>query len=198
MVAHELGLPVELHVLHDMSSVDGADYGGHPALKIPTLHVNELSVFGSDNICRKLAQLAGRADDPRVVLSHHVSSDLVRNAQELVSHAMAVHVQLILGVQMAKLPSDSAFFTKSALGMRRSLAWLDERLERVLAELPAQRAFSVFEVSLFCLLDHLDFRPTVPRDELLQLGRFAEEFAARASARNTPYCFDPPNVRPAP
>lgn len=67
--AHELDVPVEFGVVQDLTSLDAAVYGAHPALKIPTLHTGDAAVFGTDNICRKLAELAGRADDPRVVLS---------------------------------------------------------------------------------------------------------------------------------
>ena len=191
IVAHELGVPVELHVLHDLLSVDVEDYGGHPAMKIPTLHVGDFPLFGTDNICRKLTDLAGRADDPRVVLSHQVTSDLVRNAQELVWLAMAAQVQLVLGVRVGKLPAESNFFAKVKLGMLGSLTWLDERLDRVLAALPAPRDFSVFEVTLYCLMEHLDFRPTVPLDGFPTLRDFTMRFAARESAQRTPFCSDP-------
>jgi glutathione S-transferase len=191
MVAHELAVPLELDVLHDLLSVDAADFGGHPGLKIPTLHVGDLSVFGTDNICRKLALLAGRADDPRVVLSQHVSSDLVRNAQELVWQAMAAQVELVLGVRVGRLPAESAFFAKARLGLLGSLSWLDARLDRVLAALPAPRDFSVFEVTLCCLIEHIDFRPSVPLDDFPTLREFTRGFAARDSARRTVFCRDP-------
>ena len=191
IVAHELAVPVVLHVLHDISSVNVEDYGGHPSLKIPTLHVGDLPLFGTDNICRKLAELADRADDPRVVLSHQVTSDLVRNAQELVWQAMAAQVQLVLGVRVGKLPAESSFFAKAALGMLGSLTWLNERLDRALAALPAPRDFSVFEVTLHCLIEHIVFRPTVPLDGFSTLRDFTASFATRESARRTAFCFDP-------
>lgn len=64
MFAHELGVPFELDVVHDLLSLDPATYGAHPALKIPTLHVGETALFGTENICRKLAEIAGRDRDP--------------------------------------------------------------------------------------------------------------------------------------
>ena len=191
IVAHELDLPVELDVLADIMSAHVEDYRGHPALKIPTLHVGDSPLFGTDNICRRLAELAGRADDPRVVLTHQITSDLGRSAQELVWHAMATQVQLVLGVRVAKLPADSAFFAKAELGMRGSLTWLDERLDRVLAALPAPRDFSVFEVTLHCLIEHIVFRPTLPLDAFPRLLGFATTFAARESARRTAFGTDP-------
>jgi glutathione S-transferase len=190
MVAHELAVPVELDVLGDIMSVDAADYGGHPALKIPTLHVGDDLLFGTDNICQRLAELAGRADDPRVILSRRVTSDLVRSAQELVWHAMATQVQLALGVGAAKRPVENAFFAKARLGMLGSLTWLDERLDRVLAALPAPRDFSVFEVTLHCLVEHIVFRPTVPLDAFSKLRTFAATFAERESAQRTSFHLD--------
>jgi glutathione S-transferase len=192
MVAHELAVPVNLDVAPDVMSGEAADYGGHPALKIPTLHVGEDLLFGTDNICRRLAELAGRADDPRVILTHRVTSDLVRSAQELVWQAMATQVQLALGVGLAKLPFDNPFFAKARLGMLGSLTWLDERLERVLAALPAPRDFSVFEVTLHCLVEHIVFRPTVPLDAFPNLRNFVAKFAERESAQRTPFYLDPP------
>ena len=197
IVAHELCIPIELDVLHDISSIGVEDYGGHPALKIPTLHVGDTLLFGTDNICRKLADLAGRSADPRVVLSHQVTSAPVLNGQELVWQAMAAQVQLVLGVQVGRLPADSTFFAKAKLGMLGSLTWLDERLARVLAALPAPRDFSVFEVTLHCLVEHIVFRPTVPLDGFSRLREFTAGFATRASARHTAFGFDP-SPTPAP
>ncbi|MCX5745546.1 MAG: glutathione S-transferase N-terminal domain-containing protein [Proteobacteria bacterium] len=191
IVAHELGLPVELHVVHDLMSVQVEDYAGHPGLKLPTLHVGDVQVFGTDNICRKLADLAGRADDPRVVLSHQVTSDLVRNAQELVWQAMATQVQLVIGVRVGKLPAEHPFFAKATHGMVGSLTWLDDNLDRVCAALPAPRDVSVFEVTLYCLIEHVAFRPTVPLDRFPSLRDFTSRFATRASAQRTVFCADP-------
>jgi glutathione S-transferase len=191
VVAHELGVPLELEILTDLTSVDVKEYGGHPGLKIPTLHVGGFALFGTDNICRRLAEHAGREDDPRFVLAHHVRSDLVRSAQELTWHAMSAQVLLVTGVLVAKLPAESAFFTKVRLGMLGSLAWLEEHLDEALAALPAPRDCSVFEVSLFCLLEHLVFRATAPLDAFPRLRAFAAGFAARESAQQTAFCLDP-------
>ena len=53
MLAHELGVPVELEVVSDLASLDPEVYGGSPALKIPTLHVDGIALSGTDNICSK-------------------------------------------------------------------------------------------------------------------------------------------------
>ena len=189
MIAHVLAVPVEFEVIHDLMGLDPAPYGGHPALKLPTLHVAGAPVFGTDHICRTLAALAGRATDPRVVLG---SDDaLVRNAQELVWHAMAAQVQLVVGVQIAKLPADNPFFAKAAAGLRGALAWLETHHDELEAALPTPRDVSLYEVTLFCLLEHLAFRPTVALDGLPRLRAFAAAYATRPSAIATRFQFDP-------
>ena len=191
MLAHELEIPLELQVVHDLMTLDAATYGGHPALKIPTLHVGTAALFGTENICRELAKLAGRSNDSRVVLPHQVTSVLAQSAQELVWHAMTVQVQLVVGLRLAKLPTESIFFTKATTGMNGSLAWLDERLGQVLAELPSPRDVSVFEVSLFCMVEHIVFRPTLSLELFPRLRGFATAFASRDSAQRTPFQLDP-------
>lgn len=57
------------------------------------------------------------------------------------------------------------------------------------AQVPA-RDLSLFEVTLFCLIEHLVFRPTQPIQSYRSLLSFSEAFAARASARATVYRFD--------
>jgi glutathione S-transferase len=189
--AHELGLPFDLEVVHDLTSVDAATFGGNPALKVPTLHVGGSALFGTENICRKLAELAGRADDPRVVLADHVTDDLLRSAQELVWHAMAAQVQLRVGIALAELPAENLFFAKARAGMTGALAFVEERLDRLLGLLPAPRDVSLFEVTLFCLVEHVAFRPTVPLEAFPRLRGFAAAFGERASARRTTFRFDP-------
>lgn len=191
MFAHELRVPFELDIVHDLLSLDPAMYGGHPALKLPTLHVGDSALFGTENICRKLAELADRARDPRVVLPEHVTADLARSAQELAWHAMAVQVQLLVGIRFAKLPEDNVFFAKAKAGMVGSLTWLDQHLERALDCLPAPRDVSVLELTLFCLVEHIVFRPTLPLDAYPTLRSFAATFAARESAQRTVFHADP-------
>jgi glutathione S-transferase len=190
MFAHELGLAFEAQIVEDLTSLDPTSYGGQPALKVPVLRVGEVSVFGTENICRKLAALAGRADDERVVLAEHVADDLVRNAQELVWHAMAAQVQLRMGIAVAQLPADNVFFAKAAASLGGAMAWLDEHLEEVLRRLPAPRDLSVLEVTLFCLVEHIAFRPTVDLAPYPALRTFARRFGERGSARRTVFRLD--------
>lgn len=194
MFAHELGVPFDFEVAHDLESVDVASFGGNPLLKVPTLHLGGVSVFGTENICRTLVELAGRAEDPRIVLAEHVEDALVRSAQELVWSGMSTQVQLRMGIAVAKLPADSVFFVKAAAGLTGAFAWLDERLDDVLARLPLERELSLLEVTLFCLFEHVLFRPTVSLELLPNLRAFAARYGQRPSAQRTPFHFDPPPV----
>jgi len=189
--AHELDLPLELDLVVDLLSLNVEDYGGHPALKIPTLHVGESALFGTENICIRLVEVAGRAEDPRIVLSRHLTTDLLRSAQELVWHSMSAQVQLILGVRVANLPIDNPFFAKQKLGVVGALRWLEGHIDLVLGGLPVLREVSLFEVTLFCLIEHLLFRPMVSLDGLPKLRAFATGFSVRESAQRTPFGRDP-------
>lgn len=187
MVAIELAVPVELEPVDDLLSLDPVAYGGHPALKIPTLHVDDSPLFGTDHICRRLAELAGRVDDPRVVLSERLRTAHARNAQELIWHAMAAQVQLVIGVGASRLPADGPFFAKVSAGLHGALAWLDRELAAVQAALPAARQFSVLEVSLYCLVEHLSFRPMIAIDAYPALRAFAAAYGERPAAVRTPF-----------
>lgn len=189
--AHELDIPFELEVVHDLASLDATTFGGNPLLKIPTLHLGAAQVFGTENICRSLVEHAGRAGDPRLVLAEHITDDLVRSAQELVWTGMLAQVQLRVGVAVAKLPADNLFFTKAAAGLSGAFAWLEARLEEVRGRLPPSRLLSLFEVTLFCLVEHVAFLPTVPLGPLPRLRDFAARFGQRTSAQRTPFRFDP-------
>jgi len=188
--AHELGVPVERIVVSDLTSLEPADYGGHPALKVPALRVGASVVFGAENIARRLAEIAGRGSDPRVVWPERLSADAARNAQELTWLAMSAQVQLIVGVGLGGLPPDNALMVKTRAGLSGALAWLDANLSEALDAMPRDRDVALLEVTLFCLVEHLEFRPTLPVDGYANLRRFAAEFAARPSARRTAYRYD--------
>jgi glutathione S-transferase len=187
--AHELGIAVELTPVYDMLSSDAATYGDNPARKMPTLKRSTGLVFGAENICRTLAEMAG--EPHRIVWPEEVRIDLSRNAQEMVWHAMAAQTQMVFGVLVNKLPADNVYFAKGREGFVGALGWLDTHLARVLAALPA-RDLSLFEIALFALVTHLQFRVTVPVEPYRQLLAFADNFAARPSAQATQYAFDRP------
>lgn len=187
LFAEELGVPWTLDVVHDLTSETPATFGGNPALKIPTLVEGDVSLFGTENICRRLVELCAHRDD--VVLPEALTSPLLRNAQELTWHAMAAQVQLVFGTVVHALPADDGYFRKAAAGLTSSLAWLDQHLAAVLAALPPRR-LSLLEVTLFCLVEHLAFRRTVSLEPLANLRAFAAEFSRRPSASRTAYRFD--------
>lgn len=191
MLALELGVDLAFQPVYDLGSRQTADYGGNPAMKLPVLRLGDGQVaFGAENIARTLAELAsGRID---VVWTEQLPGVEARNAQELVWHAMAAQVQLVFGTQAAKLPADNLYFAKAADGMNNVLAWLDARIEAVLTTLPPARHLSLLELTLFCLVEHLRFRPTVSLDAYPMLARFTDSFDQRASAQQTAYRFDTP------
>lgn len=186
IVAREVGVEVELEVVRDMTAVDAAAYGGHPALKLPALRrVDGSLVVGTENICRVIAEGRGA----RIVWPEEVRDDRGRNAQEMVEHAMAAQVQWVMGTIVGKLDGAHPFFAKGRAGFEGALAWLDANVESVVAALPP-RAASLFEVELFCLVEHLVFRQSLPVAPYPGLVAFASAWGQRASARATAYRFD--------
>jgi Glutathione S-transferase, N-terminal domain len=185
--AEELGIRYELEPIYDMTDMDPKVYGGNPALKLPSLRRGESLLFGSQNICRALAELSRPA--ARIAWPEDLRDDLSRNAHELVWHALSAQVQLVFGTIVAKLPADNVYFAKSRAGFESSLRWLDQHAAEILGALPA-RDLSLFEVSLFCLIEHIAFRESLPVAPYRALLRFSEGFAARASAQHTAYRFD--------
>jgi len=190
LFAEELGVPYELVPIHDMTALGPEVYAGNPALKLPILRVQDSVLFGALNICRAIDE---RAERPaRIVWPEELRSVLTRNAQELVWHGMAAQVQLVFGMLIGKLPADNVYFTKARAGLEGALDWLDTNMTDVMSELPAPRGLSVFEASLFCLVDHLAFRGTLDVEPYPALVRFAQGFSARPSAKRTVYRFDSP------
>jgi glutathione S-transferase len=188
--AEELGVAYELVPIYDMTELGPEVYAGNPALKLPILRNGGSVLFGALNICRAIAERSNRP--ARIAWPEQLHDDISRNAQELVWHCMAAQVQLVLGTLIGKLPADNIYFEKARTGLVGSLDWLDLNLCQVLRALPRERSLSVFEVSLFCLIEHLAFRPTVPVKADSALSHFVHEFSTRPSARLTAYKFDVP------
>jgi glutathione S-transferase len=185
--AAELGVVCSFVPVYDLTSREARDFGGNPALKLPVLTIGEAAAFGAENICRTLAEMAPQPR--RIVWTEQLPELQARNAQELVWHGMQAQVQLVFGTQLARLPADNIYFDKAADGLHNVLAWLDARIDAVLHGLPAHD-ISLLEVSLFCLLEHLAFRPTLSLAPYPRLAGFAEGFRARPSAQRTAYVFD--------
>lgn len=193
MFAEALGVGIELDPVRDMTRLAPQDYAGNPALKLPILRVGDDALFGSVNICRAIADRAaadGRTH--RVVWPENLTGMLAANAHEMVAHCMAAQVQLVMGTQLGSLPADAPFFVKIRTGMEGALQWLDSHLDEMLARLPPERTLSLFEVSLFCLLEHLAFRATVSSDGYSRLSRFATAYGLRPAAKATSYRYDDP------
>lgn len=188
--AETLGVAYELQPIYDMTALGPESYASNPALKLPILRRGPDVLFGALNICRAIAEQAEATDD--IVWPEALRDDHARNAQELVWHSMSAQVQFIVGTAIGKLPADNIFFDKIRVGFEGSLGWLEAHHGDVLAVLPRQRVLSVFEVSLFCLVEHLQFRRTVAVERYPRLIAYAQGFAAQPAAQRTAYAFDVP------
>lgn len=184
--AAELGVSYEFRIVPDLMSLEVADYGGNPALRMPVLQTNQGTWFGSAGICRALSRVA--QSRRLLIWPEDLDQPLSANAQELILVAMSTEVSLI----MAQLGGAGAGgnIEKLRRSLEGTLAWLDERIDAVLAELPGGRELSFLEVTAFCLLTHLSFREVLPIEHYPKLVAFNERFADRASARETSYRFD--------
>lgn len=191
LFAGHLGVELEFTVVPDMTRLEASAYADNPALKLPILRDGGTTVFGAQNIARVVAERATASGrQARILWPEALTDARSRNAQELVAHAMAAQVQLVIGTVIAKLPADNVFFVKARAGLQGALAWLGQQVDACVASLPADRDLSYFEVSLFCLVEHLRFRATVPLDALSKLQAFAEAFGRLPAARSTGYRFD--------
>jgi glutathione S-transferase len=191
LFAETLRVPWQLTHIPDMTNLDTAAYGGSPALKLPVLRVNGAMVLGTENICRALAALAAEHRPVHVVWPEHLPDARFRTAQELVWHCATSQVQLAMGTILSGLPADNIYFVKARTGVANSLAWLDQHVDELLAALPAGRELSLLEASLFCLMEHLVFRPTVPVAPYARLNAFVTTFAQREASRATVYRTEP-------
>jgi glutathione S-transferase len=188
--AEELGSPYEIVPIYDMTAQDPAVYANNPALRLPILRIGDEVVFGTENICRAMADQA--QESVAIVWPEQLRSNISRNAQELVWHCMTTQVQIVFGTAMAKLPADNLYFEKARLSFAGALAWLDAHVSDALNALPAARQLSMFEVSLFCMIEHLHFRQTMPVAQYSNIEAFRKAFATRPSAQATAYQFDVP------
>jgi glutathione S-transferase len=188
--AEELGLSYEVVPVYDMAAQDPAIYANNPALKLPILRVGEEVVFGTENICRAMADRA--QESVAIVWPEQLRSNVSRNAQELVWHCMTTQVQIVFGTAIARLPAENLYFEKARLGYAGALSWLDAHLSDALNALPASRQLSLFEAALFCMIEHLHFRQTLPVAQYSKIEAFRQAFATRPSAQRTAYQFDVP------
>ncbi len=185
--AEELHVPYSLEVVHDLLSTRSSDYGGNPALKIPVLKSDESTWFGALNVCRQLSRASAGA--ARIVWPEDLATALLANAQELITHAMSAEVGLIMH-KVAGGDASSSDQRKLTKGLTQTMSWLESNVEEVLHQLPRERDLSYLEVSLFCLVEHLEFRDVLPMNDYPCLRQFAGRFGERAAARCTAYRFD--------
>lgn len=188
--AEELAVAYDIVPIYDMTQRDPGIYADNPALKLPILRIEDRTVFGTENICRTIAERARASAE--IVWPEQLRGDVSRNAQELVWHCMTAQVQIVFGTVLAKLPADNLYFEKARAGFEGALACLDAHLPEALEALPPSRQLSLFEASLFCMMDHLQFRKTVPVERYSVLQAFVRSFGERPSAQRTPYRFDAP------
>jgi glutathione S-transferase len=187
VMAAELGVAHEFQVVKDLRSLEASDYADNPALRLPILKSPRGTWFGALCICRELARHA--PEGRRVVWPEELTQALTSNVQELTLQAMASEVTLIMA-ELAGTPATDAQVIKLGLGLRNMLGFLDQNVDAALARLPRERDTSFLEVTLFCLLRHLEFRKLLDTSGWHALGAFAERFELRASAQATPYRFD--------
>ena len=186
--AAEVAVEVGFRAVPDLMSLQPADYGGHPALKVPALETPTGVWFGALNICRELSRRS--PIKPHVVWPEDHTSLLIANAQEVIVQAMATEVGLIMAGATDAGPPQGNAVVKMRASLDSSLRWLDNTVEAVLAALPRDRDLSYLEVTLFCLTTHLDFRQVLATTLYPRLNEFCDVFASRPSALQTVYRFD--------
>lgn len=185
--AAEMGIGYDLQVVRDLLSSDVADYGGNPALRIPALKTARGVWFGALNVSRELWRQSSRR--LRVVWPEELDMPLLANAHELALQAMSTEVSLIMA-KRDNVSEGSAYQAKSRQALLNMMRWWEENVNAVLAALPRERELSYLEVTLFCLLTHLEFREVLPTGPYAELNKFSQQFATRASARETSFRFD--------
>ncbi len=181
--AAECDVTYELQVVRDLTSLDSSHYGGNPALKVPSLRTPDGDWYGALPVCRELVRRARRP--LRVVWPEALTTPLLSNTQELVLHAMTTGVSLIMNPAQGDAAEE-----KRSRSLRDTLSWLEAQGTAALAVLPPERELSFLEVTLYCLVRHLEFRKVLPTAGYTKLREFCGAFDDRASVRATPFEFD--------
>jgi glutathione S-transferase len=185
--AAELGVSYAFQILRNLAELNEDDYGGNPALKVPSLRTAQATWFGALNVCRELARHA--TVPQRIVWPEALEQPLLANAQELVLHALSTEVALIMG-SLSGQATDTPHRAKMTRSLSNVLTWLDGNWLEVRRTLPGERDLSYLEVALFCLVAHLDFRKVVATEPYARLSAFRDEFRARPACQETEYRFD--------
>jgi glutathione S-transferase len=187
LFAAELGVDYAFEVVPSLLAAEMEAYGGNPTLRVPILRTPGGDWFGALNICRELLRQSKQTF--HMIWPEDLVHPAPANAQELASQAMATEVTLVMS-RLGKTDEDGAYTSKLQRALVNSLAWLDEHAREALVQLPAKRNLSYLEVTLFCLVTHIEFRDVVPVVEFSNLKSFCAAFGERPSAKLTPFCFD--------
>ncbi|HVR61701.1 MAG TPA: glutathione S-transferase family protein [Polyangia bacterium] len=190
--AGELGVAYTFDVVPDLGSRQPDDYAGNPALKIPVLRRSGELVFGTLNICRTLAEKAPPGST-RPVWPEDLDRIPLRNAHELTQAAMTTEVSLIMA-QHAGVSRDNDYCLKMRDSLGGTLAWLDELAKAEATNLPTRDRLSYLEVSLYCLVAHIEFRGILDVSPYAAIRAFRDQFGERAAARRTSFKFDDVSV----
>jgi glutathione S-transferase len=185
--AAELGVDYAFQVVRDLMSSNPEDYGGNPALRIPILKTPRGVWFGALNICRELWRQSNPR--PRVIWPEDLDVPVLANAQELVLQAMATEVSLVMS-KVGGASDSGAHQAKLRTSLLNMMSWLEENATAMLAALPSQRDLSFLEVTLFCLVRHLEFRDVLPTNSYTELNKLCQQLETRASIRETAFRFD--------
>ncbi len=192
LVAAELGVELELQPVLDLTSQDPHDYGGNPALKVPVLQVDGVPFYGSLNICRRLWSLAGKPEG--ALWPEDLQDPLLSNALETVLNGMGSEVPLVMHRITAQSRGDAtpepATLAKTRVSLRGCLDWLERNLPAIESALPGDRPLCFLRISLFCFLEHVQWREVLDLQPFPRLRAFSAEFARRPAAEATAYRFD--------
>lgn len=188
IVAHECGVEYVFHIVRDLHSRRYDDYGGNPALRVPTLRAGDTTWFGALNIAREFTRLSPQPLN--MIWPEHLITAIAADAQELVLQSMATEVSLVMSGNALPDEHDHTHIGKLQLSLRNMLGWLDQHVDMALTTLPPERDLSYLEISLYCLLTHLDFRQVLAMSAYKKLTGFAARFGARQSALATPFRYD--------
>lgn len=184
--AAEMEIDYSFDIVRNLMSLELNDYGGNPALKLPTLRTSRGAWFGALNICRELARQSQL--QRHIVWPEDLEEPLPANAQELMLHAMATEVSLI----MSKVSGSEGGVhqVKMMRSLTNAMSWLERNAAAALTRFLQDRYLSYLEVTLFCLVTHLEFREVLPPAHRPELEAFCAHFSNRPSARETAYHFD--------
>lgn len=128
-----------------------------------------------------------------IVWPEDLQRPVAANAQELVLTAMSTEVGLIMGKASAVAP-DNAHQVKLRASLTGAMDWLEMNAARAIDTMPPERDLSFLEVSLFCLVEHLEFREVLSLDAYPALRSFWQRFTRKSSSRATGFKFDFPQA----